>query len=728
MDDVRTKFAGVPLFDQNLNEELLALERRQFEQQTYRADQQQGGGPQRFFSIGDSHGGGAAAHVGATAGAFRRTMQQPTAVYPSTQEGRGHRSGHSPLSVDLSPSSSQSPAVSRGRELFGRPTDATFALPPKIMRPWSVEVLMRRGDVTSSNLRHSQFDGENQRTPLQSRLTNRRGGVRGSHARSHADVGNFTLSNEQQYSQGAVAEEQHPTGRRPRHVAGNSPNAADNSSPDDEYRRGTASVHHSGPHPADSFFHGQEPLTTAVEQATADLFEDLDDFALNEQIERAATRKRIQEERLGKLGLHPPGMVVVSEQQTNGRELRFEPDTHGVPRTTNDTDISNVNELLARIAGASASHASTGTGSSPPKHQRFEPTGRQSNHSKAPLVLDAVGYKDYTVPTEAAAGDTIWRRMLMEERNPQSRAAGTPSAYLLAKQSTAGIHQHPHHQQRSNAAHGNPHARELAVSHDPSLVHSTQPELAPAIFDTKAALMRQLDQMQLSNEEMLVKNKIVTSSSASDAFRNNSHRALDHVAAAQRSHAAALAMPPPEGGYQSVSHRLNQNDGDYQRADGASAESRWNNAAVDAVLNHAGIGAASSSVPSSILKDGIGTTPLRRWATDHSNLVPSTSHQSSLPKPRIGGVAAAGSHPNFVHAPNATDTGYDARKKWSGVSFQSQVQDPFGDGTGGYRYYGPGGDDRRKINSHLEALSQSAADFMHPDPTAFTGDSGMSYY
>jgi hypothetical protein len=708
MDDVRTKFAGVPLFDQNLNEELLALERRQFEQQPYRADQQ--GGPQRFFPIGDATGAAARGlfQAGGAAAAPRHAVQQPTAVYPV------HRNGSSPLSVDLSPSSSQSPApaINRARELFGRPTDATFALPPKIMRPWSVEVLMRRGDMTSSNLRHSQFDADNHRAPLQSRLTNRRGGVRGHQARG----GDFAVNNEQSNNIGPAGEVR--TSRRYRDAAGNSPNAADNSSPDDDYRRGALSVQH-GQHPADVFFHGQEPLTTAVEQVTADMLEDLDDFTLNEQIERAATRRRIQEERLGKLGLHPPGMVVVSEQQTNARDLRFEPDSHGVPTNKNETDFSNVNELLARIAGASASHASTGTGSSPPKQRGSEGMARHTAHSKAPLVLDAMGYREYTTPTEAAAGDTIWRRMLMEEKNPQARPAGTPSAYSLAKQSTAGT-------QRSHAADIGPHGghtRELAVSHNPSQVHSTQPELATSMFDTKTALMRQLDQMQLSNEEMLVKNKIVSLSSASDAFRNKSHRALDHVAAAQRSQAAALAMPAPEGGYQSVTQRLNQSSD--ARAPDATSDSRWSTAALDVTLNNVGVG--SGTVPS-ILKDGIGTTPLRRWATDHSNLVPSTTHQSTLPRPRIGGAAGPGSHPNFVHAPNAVDSGYDARKKWSGVSFQTQVQDPFADGGGGYRYYGPGGDDGRKINSHLEALSESAADYMHPDPASFTGSSTMGYF
>lgn len=693
MEDVRSKFAGVPLFDQNLNAELLALERRQLAQTNHTENGHVlPGGPNRFFSMGDippSTGGVWAAHAGDGGGTLRPA--QPTAVYPPGS-AHGPRS-HSPLSVDLSPSSSQSPAPAASRmrpDFAGRAAaEATFALPPKIMRPWSVEVLMRRGELASANLRHSQFDNDAQRPPLQSRLAHRRGVAKGRHGEEGAD----------RFMNAST--------RRRGHV-GNSPNAADSSSPDDEYRQGMNPERH---HTADSFLHSEQPLTSAVGQATTDLLEDLDDFTLNEQIERAATRRRIQEDRLGKLGLHPPGFVMGSEQQTSARDLRFEPDAHGVPSSNERSDFSNIGELLARIVGASTARTATtsiSVGSGSPlalEHSKPKSVTRESHHSKAPIVLDAVGYREYTTSKEAAAGDTIWRRMLVEEKHPSSRAPGAPSAYALASQSTAGS------VTPRNAAAA---ARELHVTHDPSQVHSTQPG-ASNLFETKSALMRQLDQMQVANEEMLVRNKIVTSTSASDLFRPNSHRALEHVAAAHRA-AAVPAMAPPEGGYGGVADRLateerrSHADSVGNHDDSIDASHRWHIASgLDG-----GAGANRSH------RTDLVTTPLRRWATDHSNLVPSTTHHSSLPKAKIGGAAQQG-HPNFVYAPHAAESGYDARKKWSGVSFANQ-QD-----AGGYNYFT--GEQRKPQHlTALEQLSQSAAEFMHPDPSAFTSSSALSPY
>jgi hypothetical protein len=233
-------------------------------------------------------------------------------------------------------------------------------------------------------------------------------------------------------------------------------------------------------------------------------------------------------------------------------------------------------------------------------------------------------------------------------------------------------------------------------------VLSTQqsPTTAPSLFETKSALMQQLDHMQLANEELLVKNKVVSSASASDPYRNNAHRALGHVAAAQR--ASAALVPAPEGGYRSVAERLAADDATARTRHHPVADpsARWADANDLGRLGGSG-GAMGSQ------RADLNTTPLRRWATDHANLIPSTRHQSTLPKAKLQ-TDAAQQLPNFVYAPTATDAGYDARKKWSGVSFTTGGGDAssYGDRNGG-------------MGSSLQALSQSAADYMHPDPSAF---------
>lgn len=659
MQAVQSQFAQVPLFDQSLNEELQALERRQSFLSGAPSSARRGhekGGPV-FYSMQSQPHGQPSTY---TTGQFS----------PLSVELSGKSSSPSPSSAVVytdTNSNSHSPGRAAWDNRYGRHGPPTFTLPPKITRPWSVEMLMRRGEALHSALRQPQFRTAPERIAVPGGRT----------------------STQQKYN---TKSPRRAGGRSKRQ--GNSPNAADSSSENEEYQR-----RHGGSHagsarmtaarPEDALLHEEQPLSAVAQRAAEELVAELDDYLLGEQIERAAARKSMQEERLNKLGLPLPGAVGDGGTQTDRALTRFHPDQHGIPP---EREKSALDESIAKLLQRATSTTNT-TPSSPRRGvqgldssaQTSPPRGalaREATRKVDPrdLVLDAAGYRPAAASFEAASGDTVWRRMLLEEKNPARRPPNTPSAYQLATMSSAEATP-----QRARAGRSHMARDELAVPSDRSKVLSTQPEFAAPIFETKHEIMRQLDRMQLANEEMLVRNKILTGG-VPDVQLSSAHNALAHIAEARRvAHPAGFAAPI--GGYGSVADRRESGP---EHADHVmtSESDRWASAGVMQQLHTENRGFQANQA-----------MPLRRWASDNANQVPSAVVRSTLPRHTPGG-SIGGYTPNFSYAPSAGSQGYDARKKWENVRFAA-------------------GDVQPSQNVNLNDLSATASEWMQTNPQQF---------
>lgn len=608
---VQQQFASVPLFDESLSTQLADLERRQL------------------------------------------ATSNNLPVFNTTAMSYADDTSRSFSTHSYDP---QQPALN-GQPSYNPNARATFSLPPKIMRPWSLDQLLQRGEHMHNN--RESFSHAKVSAMAQPYIPR---GLSPSAVRVKKNKRNMTHNRDQRHRN-------------------SSPNQADSS--DDEYKHGPKHASHtpmttvpwsasegdgvspSGAPREGAFLQQAGPLSPAKlgSSSSTDVFGvPMDDISLEEQIERAATRKRIQEERLRKQGLPFPSERKNDGGQTEAELTRYFPDSHGVVKEKELKGFSAA-DVLATIqarASATASASQVSAGKKDFNTQTQSPNGQYGTTKPQmhPLVLDAAGYRPFVVASEAGSQDTVWKHMLVEEQNGSTQASKSakPSAYQLAQYSSAGT-------VVKSALANTP--REEAVLPN---AFDRPVEAVPALFETKEKLLRDLDKMQLANEELLVRNRILSTAKAPDAIGSRrEYEALSHISdAAARASGMVPAMPPPSGGYSSV-----------MEGPGADKEAERNRWAV-----------ANQSVR---LEDASNVVaPIRRWAVDQATSgVAGSSMNSSLP---IGQPLAKTYENFFVNGAGVTP-GYDARKKWGHVSF--------------------GGSDTLGVTD-LHKLSSTAQDWMGP--------------
>lgn len=299
---------------------------------------------------------------------------------------------------------------------------------------------------------------------------------------------------------------------------------------------------------------------------------------MDDNIERALARRDITASRLHDIGQHPAGTRIDGGVQTDPPKAEAKSDR------LSPTDPRLVDTMARR-------HASNLT---PPVGYVLQPSdGKgyavQATHDASPTPSAAA---DASLHPAGREGSLAWARSPDGERG----VGGGPRETVASREAASRVH------------------------------------------GTRDSFLSRLDQLQLANEELLVKTKALGGSDglaheqASKAERDAASRVIDRVGAANRN--APVAFAPPAGGYGSVL--------DGSRT-GADPEARWRDAKVhnDLRKDHesTGVDVGASSAPA-----------LRQWATDVGAASSRKLTRSEVPR-------------------SAQRDPYSARKKWGAVSF-----------------------------------------------------------
>lgn len=426
---------------------------------------------------------------------------------------------------------------------------------------------------------------------------------------------------------------------------------------------------------------------TAVPRAKIKHTKEIAPSLMDAHIERASARKALQETRLRAMGIQAPGSrVEISTQADDGTERIS---------LWSGKPLDSAAEVSKHIAAQAAN-----------AHRTFFDAAGDG------LVLEPqlpIRRRKQFEPVTSSNTDTVWQRVLHEEKqlydgrgDAEAASSEKPTSYGIPASSLEApcqpyVPRVPNSwlsivESTSNAEGFRPNSLKNGLSNMALPASNRAPDhtseanaaalshLAPAASDS---ILRKIDQMQLANEEMLVRNKVIRDplpSSAGGAFSFNKNTglvaqdpeealtraAISHVAAAYgdpASQEAALSRFRPVGGYGSVTDpnfRPSNSEGD-----------RWASARHQNERHHLLTTEAE---------------PLRAWATN-------------LPTNYLGSLVDNGPSIN-VTKPSARGRPVNqyensAKRKWGDVTFAVPNQHTIPPGT-------------------IERLSAKARESMYP--------------
>ena len=558
LEELQNEFNAVPLFDESLSEELAVLEQRRFSS------------PARIFKPLGRQLDDSPVSVGFSRGT---TPREPPLRTPWT------------TNIEYPPL--EEPPLTAQPAFFGAGRQGpTFQLPPKIERPWSVERLLKRSGDVAEGTKVSAFRAiatnanTMQSSPTVLADSERQGE---SHARHEKRKGIRRVANR---ADDRSAREPMSTSDRTamREAVGTTD---EKTTTDDEFLQG----------PKKKFLeelYGSSEMTVAADNLFKQkngLFSvgvdlDVDEKTIEAQLDMAAARARIVQQRRG------------DTRQSASIALQTDSIvTHHTPDLSGESPSASGSTKSARVARSHAPQSASG--GAPPVPKGY-------------VLLPSVPFNSIAQAEESH--ETVWKKMAHEQSQPDSRQRGQPSAFTLARQSSAsGLVETPK-------------GRRSSINAD-------------QLLQARNTLLTQLDQVQLSSEEVLLRNRLlnVTGNTARTVpvgddqlagLRSSklAEEAIVHVAAANMPSTPQVA---PIGGYGSVMDPPSSVEQDTKRW---RAAKRINEESHPAMVK-----------------------PIRNWAAD-------------LPAPPIFDRTAH-LRPPVKSSATSLEADYDARKKWGPVSF-----------------------------------------------------------
>jgi hypothetical protein len=586
LGEVQRRFATVPLFDRALAHELAALEKRQTS----------GEAQPRLLST--------SARGSAEARGFNGALDSGGGSSPSPVPGRA------PL-----------PAKPRSG-------GTTFRLPEKLQRPWSVEVLLNRGEAIVQSQTHPQahkFLRHEVEDPASPAGGNRHEGrysparLEHYHGGHDADVSPYpsarhsrspsTRSHRKKKGSGSTGTPRVQRGADVSLLPNRSADmmrGGDGHSTEDEYYKPEADFAMEetirlGLVDPESHSHNtsgtsSQLLLQSGRATTMPINLDVLDETIEAQIERAAVRHRLRKDRLHAVNKRGPDEVAVIAVQTEPQLTNFVPDNLGVEKQKKSSFGTQVG-----------------------KDARTNVRGSATAASSQPLLLNPeVPYSPITLQSSLRSDATVWQKLAMHEAHPELAQASSAAQDVRFSSSNVGGGR------SGDLATGGPSASPLA--------------------DARSKVMTQLDRIQLENEEMLIRNQMLDPNMRLQDPNEQrlAREAVAHVGAAHRVEVPKPKIGPPQGGYGSLA---DPHQGLPQYAGGAAS---WSDARED---NKVQDWSTSATIE-----------PLRRWSTD----LASSRHDpvgTILPSSRSS-LKSLSSGIN-------QSTEYNARRKWQNVSFST---------------------------------------------------------
>lgn len=629
LEEVQRHFSAVPLFDRRLAEELEELENQQAHFTHTTLHGANGGGGSRGASLGAQMGRSLSpANFGLSGGGVAAALSRsPSASLAhhrhvvSTPAGAYH----------------QAPNLNR------------YIVPPPPKRPWSFEQLLRAGNgALAGGGGEESLDGD------EAALFNTGGG--GDEAGSRQQLHKQRHSQEEDGRRGSRT----PRGRSSRgsrrkarvetHYSERAnaairppPDGSSTSSDADEPIDGVVAVLRREHAQAERERLEKERAEAAALQSTipgtgGDGADDptekilemkMDQETVDIHIEKAAMRRSMQKERLQRLGENPPGTRVEGGCQTD--------DTLLVPGSALAAVASSVSSAAttttrsASTSGLTISEAPAfGNSRAPPP----QPVGDRHPSNKTPptgfLLYPAVSY----TPASAAPVSHGWSN---SNNNSNNATMVAPESFQQRRLDELA------------RAYGPPSESSAATS-GPTVQQQQQQQQQPQqyAFATPNSVLDRIDQIQLANEELLVRNRVLDKPSVltpeENAFRA---QVMNHVGAANKPPVKAQ-INAPLGGYGSFSdgtHDVGGAGGGFGTSFGGAgggglsdADARWR--------------VARSRNENQGVSDVSTNEPLRKWA--------SGSLLNSSPTSTIRYTPSKSS---------LRHESYNARKKWANVSF-----------------------------------------------------------
>ena len=589
LDHVQQVFAGKPLFEGILANELEALERRR----------------------------------------DRQTFGRPESQHLS------HPSGNIPQSGAL---------PRRG------PTLSSYELPPKIQRPLSVHKwLQRDANPVRPPVEDPAGLVSTPRQPLQTRSKRHTGGKKertSSISKSGTDpIVDAGYESSDSNHEGRLAPRRSGSGGAG-HMFGGRARRKDSSTKGSSMKEQGSSnfiediVNHR--RDEDDLSEIQEIARNAASPPVRTVNLTVHDDVMNVQIERAAARRAIQKARLTKIGVKPPGERVDGGAQTE--DSQFSGFSKSVPGAIM-IPMPSVQAAKIHVVVPEANQ---------PKMLNVPKVHHPSNKTPpTSLLLHPATPYQYTVPVASVlrppTSTTVWQQLMNDEDSPKKDGKQGPNKVLQqwwggSNPTSTPAQDVPLRQPESNGS------RTLIAHNDVAATTN--------LFSTKKSLLDQLDQMQLANEEMLVRNKLLNTTTANLARdvpvaekimeEQQTLQALHHVASVHK-------LPPqgiisaPLGGYGSILDGPANNNGGLDIPMMSMPQQRWQ----VAHQRNVDVGQLASQ-----------WEPIRKWSTE---LPPPPSYD------RLSTIRPS-SHKSSLKLLN--DGEYNAKRKWTNVSFSVPTNTP----------------------------------------------------